>query len=428
MKKNNLETAFSIDHSTIKFGPGITKEVGFEMKKLHSTRVMVVTDPNMKNSEAVSITLDSLKQEGIDTTLFDGVHVEPTDISFKEAIAFAKDGNFDGYVGVGGGSSIDTAKAANLYASHPTNFLSYVNAPIGLGIPVPGPIKPLLAIPTTSGTGSETTGTAIFDFLEMKFKTGIAHRYLRPTVGLIDPLHTLTLPSMVVASSGLDVLSHGLESYTALPYNQRIAPDSPLKRPSYQGSNPISDVWATKAIEMVYRNIIRAVHDAEDIEARSEMMLAATYAGIGFGNAGCHLPHAMSYAVSGMVRNFSPEAYSQEDPIIPHGMSVILNAPAVFRFTAPSNLERHRHAAEIMGVKSTKGDLEYAGYLLGKAIINIIKKIDIPNGLGAVGYQLDDIEALVTATLPQKRLLDLCPRQITHKELRQLFLESMTLW
>ncbi|MQF98194.1 MAG: iron-containing alcohol dehydrogenase [SAR202 cluster bacterium] len=428
MKNGNLETAFSIDVSSIKFGPGITKEVGFEMKRLNATRVMVVTDPKMKNSEAVSITLNSLKQGGIDATLFDGVHVEPTDTSFQEAIAFATNGKFDGYIGVGGGSSIDTAKAANLYATYPAEFLTYVNAPIGQGVPVPGPIKPLLAIPTTSGTGSETTGTAIFDFLEMKAKTGIAHRYLRPAIGLIDPIHTLTLPGMVVASSGLDVLSHGLESYTALPYNQRTAPENPLTRPSYQGSNPISDIWAIKAIEMVSQNIVRAVHDPEDIEARSEMMLAATYAGVGFGNAGCHLPHGMSYAVSGMVRNFAPDGYPQEDPIVPHGMSVILNAPAVFRFTAPTNPERHRNAAEIMGIKSTKADNEYAGYLLGKAITNIVKKINIPNGLGAIGYQLDDIEALVTATLPQKRLLDLCPRPITRKELRQLFLESMTLW
>ena len=263
--------------------------------------------------------------------------------------------------------------------------MPYVNAPIGQGVPVPGPIKPLLAIPTTSGTGSETTGTAIFDFLEMKAKTGIAHRYLRPAIGLIDPLHTLTLPGMVVASSGLDVLSHGLESYTALPYNQRTAPESPLKRPSYQGSNPISDIWSIKAIEMVSQNIVRAVHDPEDIEARSEMMLAATYAGVGFGNAGCHLPHGMSYAVSGMVSNFSPDGYPQENPIVPHGMSVILNAPAVFRFTAPTNPERHRNAAAIMGIKSTAADNEYAGYLLGKAITHIVRKINITNGLGPIG-------------------------------------------
>ena len=422
------DTAFEMAASNIRFGQGITSEVGMDLVDMGISNVMVLTDPVLAPLPPVSTLLNALDDADVRYSLFDRVRVEPSDISFKDAIDFAHDQDFEAFVAVGGGSTIDTAKATNLYDSHPANFLDYVNAPIGKGRPVPGALKPLIAIPTTAGTGSETTGVAIFDFLEMKAKTGIAHRYLRPAIGLIDPMHTLTLPGMVVASSGLDVLSHGLESYTALPYNQRTAPESPLTRPSYQGSNPISDIWAIKAIEMVSQNIVRAVHDPEDIEARSEMMLAATYAGVGFGNAGCHLPHGMSYAVSGMVRNFSPDGYPQEDPIIPHGMSVILNAPAVFRFTAPTNPERHRNAAAIMGIKSTAADNEYAGYLLGKAITNIVRKINIPNGLGAIGYQLDDIEALVTATLPQKRLLDLCPRPITHKELRQLFLESMTLW
>ncbi len=428
MSEKKLETAFSIDLSSIKFGPGITEEVGFEMKRLGSTNVMVLTDPFMRNSEALETTLKSLKHEGIDATLFDNVHVEPTDISFKEAISFAIDGEFDGYVGVGGGSSIDTAKAANLYSSYPAPFLTYVNAPIGEGRPVPGPLKPLIAIPTTSGTGSETTGTAIFDFLDMKAKTGIAHRYLRPIIGLVDPNHTSTLPSMVVACSGLDVLCHGLESYTALPFNKRSAPESPVMRPSYQGSNPISDIWAIKAVEMVATNIVRAVHDSTDVEARSQMMLAATFAGVGFGNAGCHLPHGMSYAVSGMVKDFAPVGYPQEESIVPHGMAVVLNAPAVFRFTAPTNLERHMHAARVMGIRSHDSDLEYAGYFLGEAIVRLIRKINIPNGLGQIGFNLEDIENLVNATIPQRRLLDLCPREVTAKELRQLFLESMTLW
>ena len=302
-----LETAFSIETSSIKYGPGVTREVGYEMGRLGARRVMVVTDPNLASSAAVSVTLDSLREEGIDTVLFDRVQVEPTDVSFKEAISFAVDGRFDGYVAVGGGSSMDTAKAANLYATYPEDFLAYVNAPVGQGRPVPGSLKPLVAVPTTSGTGSETTGVAIFDLLEMRAKTGISHRALRPTVGLVDPDNARTLPKMVTACSGLDVLSHGLESFTALQFDQRQAPDSPGLRPSYQGSNPISDVWAVRAIEMVSQNIVRAVHDMADDEARGQMMLAATFAGIGFGNAGCHLPHGMSYPVSGMARNYVPE-------------------------------------------------------------------------------------------------------------------------
>ena len=249
-----LETAFSMDTSSIKFGPGVTAEVGWEMKRLGCRRVMVLTDPRVAQCEPVAIALDALRREHIDAVLFDQVHVEPTDVSFQEAIKVATDGAFDGYVAVGGGSSMDTAKAANLYATYPASLLAYVNSPIGEGLPVPGSLRPLVAIPTTTGTGSETTGVAIFDFLEMRAKTGIAHRALRPTVGLVDPNNTRTLPKTVIACSGFDVLSHGIESYTALPYHQRPAPEHPGMRPAYQGSNPISDIWATRAIEMVAKN------------------------------------------------------------------------------------------------------------------------------------------------------------------------------
>ena len=246
-----FETAFTMDTSSIKFGPGVTREVGHEMQQLGAKRVMVVTDPNLANSEPVAVTLAALRAVGIDAVLFDQVRVEPSDASFREAIRFAVQGRCDGYVAVGGGSSIDTAKAANLYATYPAEFLAYVNPPIGEGRPVPGSLKPLIAIPTTAGTGSETTGVAIFDFLEMHAKTGIAHRALRPVMGIVDPDNTRTLPKMVVACSGLDVLGHALESFTALPYGQRPAPEHPRLRPAYQGSNPISDIWSTRAIEMV---------------------------------------------------------------------------------------------------------------------------------------------------------------------------------
>ena len=428
MTAQSIETAYTIDTSAIKFGPGVTREVGYEMNRLGARRVMVVTDPRMANSEAVAITLQSLRAESIDAVLFDAVSIEPTDASFKEAIRFAVDGVFDGFVAVGGGSSIDTAKAANLYATYPADFLTYVNAPIGEGKPVPGPLKPLIAVPTTSGTGSETTGVAIFDLLELEAKTGIAHRALRPTMGIVDPLHSRTLPSEVVACSGFDVLCHGLESYTALPFSQREAPENPGLRPAYQGSNPISDVWATRAVEMVAANMVRAYDDADDIEARSQMMLAATFAGVGFGNAGCHLPHGMSYPVSGMVREFTPPGYPQNAPLVPHGMSVILNAPAVFRFTAPTNPQRHLRAARLMGQDVANASPEDAGDLLSDAIVTLMRRVNMPNGLSAIGYSPTDLDRLVEGTLPQHRVVKLSPRPVDAPELRRLFTDSMTLW
>ena len=423
-----LETAFTIDTSSIKYGPGVTREVGHDMRRLGAQRVMVLTDAQLAHGAAVATAVAALKAAGIDAVLFDQVRVEPTSSSFLQAIEFASRGKFDGYLAVGGGSVIDTAKAANLYATYPADLLAYVNPPIGRGEPVPGPLQPLIAVPTTAGTGSETTGVAIFDFTEMHAKTGIAHRALRPNLGILDPDNTRTLPKLVAASSGLDVLSHALESLTALPYNQRAAPAAPELRPAYQGANPISDIWCGKAIQMVAANIVRAIQDPDDGEARSQMLLAAAYAGIGFGNAGVHLPHGMSYPVSGMVRAYNPAGYPADHPIIPHGMSVILNAPAVFRFTAPANPQRHLLGAQLMGVDISAVAEADAGAVLATAIISLMQQTGVPNGLGAIGFTKADIPKLVEGTLPQHRVTKLSPRPATAADLQTLFEDALRYW
>ncbi len=424
----SFETAFTMDTSSIKYGPGVTREVGHDMKELGARRVMVVTDPNLTNSQSVAITLDALAKSGLDAVLFDRASVEPTDVSFKEAIRFAKDGKFDGYVAVGGGSSMDTAKAANLYATYPADLLTYVNAPIGQGRPVPGRLKAMIAIPTTAGTGSETTGVAIFDLLDMHAKTGIAHRALRPVMGIVDPDNTRTLPRMVAACTGLDVLSHALESLTALPYHRRPAPESAKMRPAYQGANPISSIWASRAIEMISRNLVRAIEDPSDEEARGQMLLAASFAGIGFGNAGVHLPHGMSYPVSGMVRDYVPEGYPAGHPIVPHGMAVVLHAPAVFRFTGPANPQLHLQAAGLMGANTAGIPLESAGELLARTIADVMRRVGMPNGLAAIGFGPGDVDKLVAGTLPQHRVTKLSPRPADAEALKQLFLDSMKCW
>jgi hydroxyacid-oxoacid transhydrogenase len=423
-----LENAFTMDTSSIKYGPGVTREIGYDMEEQGCRRVMVVTDPNLRDSHPVAVTLDALRARGIDAVLFDQSSVEPTDLSFKEAIAFAVNGRFDGYVAVGGGSSMDTCKAANLFATWPADFMTYVNPPIGKGTPVPGPLKPMMAIPTTAGTGSETTGVTIFDYLEMGAKTGIASRALRPIRGIIDLDNTRTLPRMVAACTGLDQLTHALEALTTLPYNQRPAPEHPRLRPAYQGANPISDVWASRAIELISKNLVRAMEDPSDDDARGAVLLAATYAGIGFGNGGLHLAHGMSYPVSGMVRDYVPDGYPPGHPIVPHGMAVCLNAPAVFRFTAPANPRLHLHAAELMGCDVSRARPEEAGDILAGAIIDLMRRVGIPNGLAAVGFGPQDVDKMVEGTLPQHRVTKLSPRPAGPEDLRQLFLDSMKLW
>ena len=422
-----LDTAYEIATSNIRFGPGTTKEIGMDLKDLGLQRVMVLTDPNLREQAPVQTALAAIAEAGVEYALFDQVRVEPTDASFKAAIAYAQQG-FDGFVAVGGGSVMDTAKAANVYTTYPADFLTYVNAPIGRGEPVPGPLKPLIAVPTTAGTGSETTGVAIFDFVEMKAKTGMAHRYMRPTLGIVDPDNTRSMPPQVAAATGLDVLSHALESYTALPFDQRPRPDRPQLRPAYQGSNPISDLWALEALRLVEQFLPRAVADPSDDEARSAMSLAAALAGIGFGNAGVHLPHGMSYPVAGMVENYVPEGYAIDYPLVPHGFAVIVNSPAVFRFTAPTCPQRHLRAAEVLGVDCSGAKAEDAGPILADRIVSLMRQLGAPNGLSALGYGSQHIPALVEGTLPQHRVTKLSPRAADAEELAGIFEDALRYW
>lgn len=426
-----FDTAFEMATSSIRFGPGVTREVGMDLKDLGVARVMVLTDPNLAKLAPVATVLESLEDQKIQYGLFDRVQVEPTDESFQVAIRFAlssSNGGFDGFVAVGGGSTMDTAKAVNLYSTYPAEFLHYVNPPIGSGKPVPGPLKPLIAIPTTTGTGSETTGVAIFDLAKMHAKTGIAHRRLKPMLGLIDPENTRTLPPQVAASTGLDVLSHAIESYTAMPFNQRPKPDRPLLRPAYQGSNPISDIWAVQALRMVAEHLHAAVEEPENDHARGMMLLAASYAGMGFGNAGVHLPHGMSYPVSGMVREYRPMGYCVDHPIVPHGTSVILNAPAVFRFTASADPHRHLRAAEVLGADVSRAEPADAGRILADQLIAYMQRLGVPNGLSAIGFGPQDIPALVEGTLPQHRVTKLSPRPAAREDMHKIFEDAMRYW
>ncbi|HLL24733.1 MAG TPA: hydroxyacid-oxoacid transhydrogenase, partial [Kofleriaceae bacterium] len=332
-----LETAFTVDASRVTFGARALAEVGERARALGMTRIALVTDRQVRALPWFAEVLASLA--GLDVVIFDEVAIEPTDTSFEAAARFAASARVDGYVSLGGGSVIDTAKAANLYATYPAPLRTYVNAPVGDGRPVPGQLAPHIACPTTSGTGSEVTGIAIFDWLALEAKTGIASPHLRLTEALVDPRVTQTLPRSVVAASGMDVLSHALESFTARTYHARAAGPRPMS----QGANPWSDIGCREALRILGTHLVAAVEG--DAEARAQVMWAATLAGIAFGNAGVHVPHAMAYAVAGRVRDFRVAGYP-DGVLVPHGMAVAVNAPAVFRYFAH---ERSRHAAQLLG-------------------------------------------------------------------------------
>jgi hydroxyacid-oxoacid transhydrogenase len=419
------ESAFSADISSIVFGPGVLKEAGEHARGLGMKRVALFTDRRVGALECVAEALASLRTAGVEVEIYNEVKVEPTDQSFLAASRFAAEGRFDGYVSVGGGSVIDTCKAANLYASWPAGFLDYVNAPIGAGKAVPGELKPHIACPTTCGTGSECTGIAVFDLLSKQVKTGIASKRLKPSLALVDPATTYTLPKNVVAASGFDVLSHALESYTARPYTMRA---KAATRPMSQGANPWSDVGCEAALKKLGTYLVRAVNDATDREARDSMMFAATLAGIAFGNSGVHVPHGMSYSVAGLVRDFHPEGYPQGEPMVPHGMSVIVNAPSVFRFTAEACPERHLQGAEWLGAEVRDAAPKDAAEILAGQLIKLMRATGIPNGISGVGYGEADVYALSQGAFVQQRLLTNAPREVGRDDLGRLFRGAMRYW
>jgi hydroxyacid-oxoacid transhydrogenase len=419
------ETIFTMEATPVKFGTGASAEAGWELKRLGVRRAMLVTDPGVAalgHPERIKALIEA---EGIEVVLYDRARVEPTIESFQAAVDHALEHEVDGFVSVGGGSSIDTAKAANLVSTHPAPVIEYVNRPIGSGRKPPSALRPHVAIPTTSGTGSEATTVAVLDIPEKRVKTGISHRYLRPTQALVDPELARSLPPEVTSSTGLDVVCHAAESFLSRPFDTRRAPETPDDRPPYQGSNPIADVWSAKALEFGGRYLRRAVADGDDLEARGFMMLAATMAGVGFGSAGVHIPHSCAYPIASVKHSYQPPGYPDDHPFVPHGHSVIVTAPAAFRFTYDAMPERHVHVARLL----MGGSVDDPGPdALPDVLRRLMRDVGAPRGVAALGYSEDDIPDLVAGALAQERLLAVAPKPVGEADLRHIVTASMRNW
>lgn len=418
------EKVFKLESTPITYGPGAAGEAGWELKRMGVTRAMIVSDPGVAAAGITESLRGIIEDEGIDCEVYDQAHVEPSLQSMQEAADFAAKGGFDGFVGVGGGSALDTAKVANLVASHPAPVMDYIFPPIGKGEKPPSPLKPLLAVPTTAGTGSEATAIAVMDLPELQTKAAISHRYLRPSHGIVDPELTLSMPRDVTAASGLDVVCHAVESFTAKPYDTRPAPETPDHRPPFQGSNPVADLWAATALEYGGRYLRRAVNNPNDLEARGQMMLAASIAGIGFGSAGTAIPHACAYPIASLKHDYRSPGYPDE-PFVPHGYAVISTAPAAFRFTYQEAPEKHRRAAELLSGKSLPSADENT---LPEVLVQLMKDVNVPRGLREFGYDEDDIDDLVSGAIKQQRQLMIAPREAGEEELAAIFRESLENW
>ena len=421
------ETVFVMEASPIKFGLGAMDEIGYDARRLGLKRVLIVTDRHIGELGLPGRVRALLEEEGIKADVYDGVEIEPTDRSMEEAAEYARQRELDGLIAVGGGSALDTCKAVNLLTTYPAPLLDYINQPVGRGKAIPGPLKPLIAVPTTAGTGSETTAVAVTHVLAQHVKAGVSSRLLRPALGVVDPLNTLTAPPEVTAAAGCDILTHAIESYTTRPYNAR-AKHHPPDRPAYIGANPASDIWCEKAIEYVGRYLRRAVLSPLDLDSRVNLALAANYAGVGFGNAGVHIPHALAYPIAGLVRDYVPSGYRTTHALVPHGVSVVVTAPATFRFTYATSPERHLRAAELMGLSTSGLSDREAREALPNALLALMRDVGIPNGISGLGYGEGDIPALVEGTLKQPRLLSGAPRAIGSADLAAILRDSLRLW
>ncbi|MEV0387090.1 hydroxyacid-oxoacid transhydrogenase [Nonomuraea sp. NPDC050643] len=421
------ESVFTYGSPALKFGPGASAEIGHDLAQYGVRRALVVTDPGVAATGHPRRIAGELAGYGIEAAVFDGVRVEPTDESLRRAAEHARaTGPWDAFVAVGGGSSIDTAKAVNLLTTNPGELMDYVNVPVGRGRAPERPLKPLVAVPTTTGTGAESTTVCVMDVLSLKVKTGISHARLRPALAVVDPGLTMTQPAGVTAAAGMDILCHALESYTARPYTS-FERKRPEERVPYCGANPISDMWAERAMALLAVSFRRAVRDGRDVAARTDMALAATFAGLGFGNAGVHLPHASAYPVAGRVKDFHPEGYPAGEPLVPHGMSVALTAPEAFRFTFEACPERHLRAAELLEPGAAGGPGEPADRLPG-VLTRLMRDLGLPNGLGGVGYTESDVPGLVEGTMRQQRLLATAPRPVDEEAVAGILRRSIENW
>lgn len=422
--KPNTETVFTYGAPGLKFGSGSSDEIGYDLSQYGVRRVLVLTDPGVAATGHPQRIADQMSGFGIDAVVYDGVRVEPTDASFEAAIGYAKEsGPWDAYVAVGGGSTIDTAKAVNLLTTNEGDLMDYINAPVGKARAPKQPLRPLVAVPTTTGTGAESTTICVLDVLALKVKTGISHPRLRPTLAVVDPALTLSQPSGVTAAAGMDILCHALESYTARSFTSypRKAPE---QRVPYCGSNPLSDVWAEQAMSLLARSFRQAVHHGEDREAREQMALAATMAGLGFGNAGVHIPHANAYPIAGRVKDFRPAGYPDDEALVPHGMAVSLTAPETFRWTFETAPARHLRAADLLA----PGHPYEGPDALPRVLADLMRDIAIPNGLAGVGYGDGDVDDLVVGTMQQQRLLATAPRPVTEDDAAGILTRSLELW
>ncbi len=344
--------------------------------------------------------------------IFDEVEADPPLETFKKAVAFAKENNSEIFIGLGGGSPIDVAKVISVIAKYGGDVEDYIAPPIGKGKPIIGSGYPMIAIPTTSGTGSEVSPVCVLTLTDKDLKVGISSQMQRPNLAIIDPLLTVSVPPKVTASTGIDALCHAIESYTTKKYWHKSKPEDPKDRPIYGGTTLFTDLFAEKAIELIANNLREAYNNGENIEARTNMALASIMAGISFTNAGLGAVHAMSFPLGGKFH-------------VPHGVANAILLPVVMEFNAKGNFRAFKKIAELMG-ECVEGlpDRE-AALKSAEAVKELCKDVGIPN-MSEFGVKEDDLPQMAVDTMKIQRLLSGNPRRISEEDILSIFKNTLS--
>jgi len=383
------------------FGPGAVNELGELVHRRRLSRVFIITDSILTELGLVEKAVASLAAAGVESEVFSGSCPEPDLQVAAAAIDAASHYQPDAILGLGGGSNIDLAKVTAVVYSHggtPNDYFGFDK--------VPGPVLPLICLPTTSGTGSEVSHAAVLTDSEEQMKVSTLSNYLRPDLAIVDPELSYSCPPQVAADSGIDALTHAIEGYTATDYTHlEVTEDGPC---AYDGRFPLGECLAEKAISLIGENLVAAVNEPENLEAKNAMSLASTLAGMAFSNCGVALVHALEYPLGGALH-------------CSHGAGNGLLLPYVMRFNLPQRKPAFARIAKLLGVAGLNETADHAI----EAVVQLRAAINIPARIRDIGGNENQLAGFARKAFAIKRLLAVNPRRASELDLLEIYRDAL---
>jgi len=370
-------------------GFGAVERLGQEAKGIRATRALVVTDRGVIDSGIGKRIKDLLEKEGIGVQFYDRVLSDPDVACFESCLGEAGKGKFDLIVGVGGGSSMDIASISSVMLTNPGNVYDY----FGVNL-VKNPGVPTILIPTTAGTGAEVTPNAILTDTMEHLKKAVVSPYILPRVAIIDPMLTVSMPPSVTSSSGIDALTHAVESYTS------------------NNATFLTDLYAKEAMILIGRSLRTAVANGNNLEARYDMAIGSLYAGISLANAGVTAVHALAYPLGGTYN-------------VAHGIANGLLLPYVMEFNVLGNIAKFARIAQLLGEKVEHLSLLEQAYQAPKAVRALYQDLKIPQSLTELKVPRDGIPAMAKAAMNVTRLMANNPRTMTVQDVEKIYQKAL---